>query len=183
MDNRYLMGMPPLKHVVDDILTIPYNNTSVQTITLAKGVINPNYVSSNTDVRNGSKITKITLLIDIICANPFDSVNNVFYDWYVAFNIAGSQSLPNPNSVGGSDLLQQVFHQEQGCMQFMNTGGPTSPVIQGPQVIRLELNIPRAWQILNRDDQIQLLVQKSIMNTVGNQFNFKVKAIFKEIYP
>lgn len=176
------MAMPPLKHVVDDLLTIPYNNTSVQTITLAKGVINPNYVSSNTDVRNGSKITKITLLIDVVSNLPWDTCGFLLYDWYVAFNIAGAQTLPNPNAVGGSDILQQVFHQDQGAIQFMgqNTIGS---VINQIHVIRLELNIPKSWQIINRDDQIQLLVQKSIMNNSSNNFNFKVKAIYKEIYP
>lgn len=183
MDNRYSMGMPPLKHVIDDILNIPYNNTSVQTITLAKGTINPNYTTTNTDVRNGSKITKITILIDIITNVCNDTASVCFYDWYVAFNIAGAQTLPNPNSVGGTDLLGQIFHQDQGALQMVGTNtGPVSAII-GPQVIRLELNIPRAWQVINRDDQLQLLVQKSSMNNSANAFQFKVKAIYKEIYP
>lgn len=175
------MGMPPLKHVIDDLLAIPYNNVSVQTITLAKGTINPNYVTTNTDVRNGSKITKITLEIDIIPTVSYDANQLCFYDWYIAFNVAGAQTLPNPNTVGGSDLLNQVFHQDQGIFQFVsaNNSGP----VNSAHVIRLSLNIPRTWQVLNRDDQIQLLVQKSALATTGNSLQFKVKCIYKEIYP
>lgn len=183
MDNRSSMGMPPLKHVVDDLLNIPYNNTSVQTITLAKGVINPNYVSSNTDVRNGSKITKITILIDCIPLLVSDTSDVMIFDWYVAFNIAGAQALPAPNSVGGSDLLQQVFHQDQGMIQLVNNSGVGIAATNTPYVVRLELNIPRAWQVLNRDDQIQLLVAKSALLNTSNAMYFKVKAIYKEIYP
>lgn len=171
---------PPLKHVVDDLLTITPANGSVQTITLVKGTINPNYITNNTDVRKGSLVRSINLLIDFGINNPFDANGTIIYDWYIGFNIANAQTLPNPNSVGGSDLAPQVFHQDHGLFP-LTTINTSTGVVQPPHLIRLNLKIPKSWQRINVDDQIQLVIQKSV--AVGTALLAKVKVIYYEVYP
>lgn len=174
------MVMPPQKHVVDDLLAIPYNNVSTQFITLVKGKLNPDYTASNTDVRAGSKVTKLTLQVDVCPLFPTDSTNAVQYDWYIAYNIANAQTLPAPNAVGGSDVLSQIFHQDGSYIQMLNSG---TGVWQKGDVYRLSLAIPTSWQTINRDDQIVFGIIKSSMNNTSNALEVKLKCIYKEIYP
>lgn len=173
------MGIPPLKHVVDDLLTITPATASVQTITLAKGTINPNYITNNTDIRNGSIIRSMTLQLDISVNNPTDANGSIDYDWYVGFNIANAQSLPNPNSVGGSDLAPQIFHQDQGQFGMSTTAG--TGVCPASHVVRLVLKVPRSWSKFANDDQLQFRIQKSVTN--GTALLVKLRAIYYEIFP
>lgn len=179
-----IMVFPPLKHVVDDLLLIPAATVATQIITLAVGTINPNYTSSNTNVRNGSKVTRLNLMLDIAPTFGADVDAFVLYDWYIAFNIAGAQSLPAPNAVGNSDYLTQVFHQDQGVFQLIPTVNPATG-ISNSHVIRLTLDIPKAWQVVNKDDTIEFHIIKSVMGNVAanSGLQVKLKCIYKEIFP
>lgn len=173
------MGIPPLKHVLDDLFSIAAATSSVQIVTLAVGTINPNYYSNNNNVRNGSKITKINLLLDFTpyATVPTDADVQMQYDWYVAFNINGAQVLPNPNAVGSSSLQSQVFHQDQGTFNFNGSNTNSMP----SHVVRLTIDVPRTWQQLNENDTIEFRIQKSVMAT--QQLGVKLKCIYKEIFP
>lgn len=175
------MGYPPLKHVLDDLFSIAPATTATQVVTLAVGTINPNYIGTNNQVRNGSLVTKLTILLDIgpTANTPLDADGSLFYDWYIAFNIAGAQALPNPNAVGGSVLAPQVFHQDQGMFDFTNSGTVVS--YPAAHVIRVEVNVPKSWQRLNDTDTIELRFQKSAM--ISQTLNVKLKCIYKEIFP
>lgn len=172
--------IPPLKHVVDDLLNIPAATASVQIVTLAVGTVNPNYVVNNNNVRNGSLVTKMTLLLDISPSGGLttDASFNMYYDWYICFNIAGAQVLPAPNSVGGSVLAPQIFKQEQGIFAFANAVQTSYPA---PHVLRIDLSIPRSYQRINDTDTIEFRIQKSVMTSQA--LNIKLKCIYKEIFP
>lgn len=173
------MGIPPLKHVLDDLLVIPAATVTDQVLIIAKGTINPNYYANNNQVRNGSIITSLNILIDFYITDALNDADFAqLYDWYVAFNINGAQTLPNPNNVGSSPLQSQIFHQDQGVFPLTTANATAFPA---PHLIRLKLDIPKMWRQINDNDQLELHIIKSIQGS--NKLNAKIKIIYKEIFP
>lgn len=171
------MVQPPKKHIVDNLINIPAANTSVQILTLAVGTFNPNYVTNSNNVKAGSKIAKMLLQIDAVAYPPNDANSALIFDWFVCFNIAGAQTFAAPNSAASDTKTNQIFHQEQGILSLPTALGGVPP----PYVMRLSIDIPKSWQILNDLDTIELHIAKNVL--VSAAFFFKVKAIYKEIYP
>lgn len=173
------MAQPPLKHVLDDLLVIPAGNVTDQVVILAKGTLNPTYYTNNNQVRNGSIITSMNILIDFYITDALNDADfALLYDWYIGFNINGAQTMPNPNSVGSTPLQSQIFHQDGGVFPLTTASATAFP---GVQLIRLNLKIPKMWHQVNENDQIELHVIKSIQ--ASNKLNCKIKVIYKEIFP
>lgn len=146
-------------------------------VQLAVGTINPNSYTTQAQCRNGSKVTKLTLQLDIVD----DSIVSVvdYYDWYVWFNIGGTQTRPTANAINSSTLKNQVFHidgtvTDQIVFTAAGFGQPWK------NSWRVEINIPRAWQQVNENDVIELVVLGG-PNTAHS--SVKVKCIYKEIFP
>lgn len=110
-----------------------------------------------------------------------NNVNSIEYiDWYVWFNIGGTQSRPFPDvTVDTSNLRNQIFHQD-GTIAFNTDATFVGFVPIWKNSWRLELNVPRAWQQLNENDKLELVIGGG-----ANAANIyiKVKIIYKEIYP
>lgn len=144
---------------------------------IAIGTINPNSYVTPQQVRNGSKITKLSLQIDYID----DSIvsENSTVDWYVWFNIGGTQARPNPAAINSSVIKNQVFHQD-GTMTdalIFSNAGYGQP---WKNSWRLEVNVPRSLQQINESDTIEFVIQGG-PNTAHS--NIKFRCIYKEIFP
>lgn len=168
------MGIPPLKHVIDDQV-LGGNFSTTQVLTLAQGTVNPNSYTTPLQVRNGSIIRQIILQIDF----QGGSTSANFMDWYVWFNIAGAQARPNPNSVNISAIKNQVFHQD-GCLYALISFTAVSVVAPNINKWRVVIDIPKSFQQINENDAIELVWITSNNNA---QDNIKIKAIYKEIFP
>lgn len=171
--------MPPLKHVIDNIFVgtnSSYAGGAANVTQIAIGTINPNSYTTQQQVRNGSIIKKITLQIDLMSTNT-NSID--IFDWFVWFNIGGTQPRPTANLVNPSVIKNQVFHQD-GCMftvQVTSAVGVWTPRVSS---WRVEINIPRSLQQINENDVIEL-VQQGGAN--ASNTHMKVKVIYKEIFP
>lgn len=176
------MAQPPLKHVLDDLLVIPAGTVTDQVLVIAKGTLNPTYYTNNNQVRNGSIITSLNIMIDFYITDALNDADfALLYDWYVGFNINGAvsgQALPAPNAVGSSPIQSQIFHQDQGVFPLTTASATAFP---SPHLIRLKLDIPRMWRQINENDQLELHIIKSIQGS--NKLNAKIKIIYKEIFP
>lgn len=159
------------------MVNIPPANTSVQIVTLAVGAFNPNYVTNANNVKAGSKVASLHLQIDAIAYPPNDTNSALIFDWFICFNIAGSQTFVAPNTVASDTKTNQIFHQDQGMLSLPTAVGGVPP----PYVWRGVVKIPKSWMIVNDTDTIELHIAKSAMATCA--LYFKIKAIYKEIYP
>lgn len=171
------MTMPPLKHIIDNNNGLVNISSTPNVTTIAVGTINPNSYSTPSQVRNGSLVKKLTVQLDIIDTNP-SSIE--YIDWYLWFNIGGTQSRPFPDlTVDTSNLRNQIFHQD-GTACYFGQATAASYVVPWKNSWRLEVNVPRAWQQLNENDKIELVVGGGA-NVAG--ILIKVKVIYKEIFP
>lgn len=171
--------MPPLKHVIDNIFVgtnTSYAGGAPNVTQIAIGTVNPNSYTTQQQVRNGSIIKKITVQIDLF-SNSHDTVD--IYDWFIWFNIGGTQARPTANLVNPSVIKNQVFHQD-GALFTANQD--TAIGVWLPRIAswRVEINIPRSLQQINENDVIEL-VQQGGAN--ASTTNMKVKVIYKEIFP
>lgn len=173
------MGIPPQKHVVDSGST-SVTSTAKTSFEIAKGVINPDYSANPSNVRVGSIIKGIVLQFDAVMDVGASNANNIYLDWYVGFNIDGQQTaqLPNPGSVGSSDIMQQIFHEDGAILKVPSTASVNSQW-QNPVSWRLYIKVPKSWEKLNRGDQIQLYFKFD----TAQKCWIKVKAIYYEIFP
>lgn len=173
------MGMPPQKHVIDPGSTT-VTSTTKTSLEIVKGVLNPDYSANPTNVRVGSIVTGLNIQIDVCTDIASTNANPVYFDWYICYNIDGQQTaqLPNPGSVGTSDLLGQIFH-EDGALIPISGAASTGGTNARNASWRLYVAIPRGYQKIMRGDLIQLVFK---FDTAIKMW-FKAKVIYKEIYP
>lgn len=166
--------MPPMKHILNDSITLTNNNT-IQSLDIAVGTLNPDPYTTNNVVKAGSVVGDIHLLLDIVqeAASP---TNNPQVDMYVWFNVAGAQTKPVPGNEGSSDLKNQIFWQEQA--QLDHYVG-TSPWINKWRAV---IKVPKWARQLNKDDKIQFVWQWTGMQA-SVAVDHKWKFIYKEYYP
>lgn len=167
--------IPPLKHVVENTNT-GANVSTVQTFDICEGVINPNPYTTATNVRNGSLVKNISIEVDF-----FDySIATIYFDFYVWFNINGTQTVVNPaGGVNISHTKNQVFHQ--GGSMIANAQATAVGVYAGnPIKFRFNLAIPKSWQQVNEGDKIQFVF---VSSQNSNTSSIKFRAIYKEIFP
>lgn len=169
--------MPPLKHIIDNNNGLVNISSTPNVTTIAVGTINPNSYSTPSQVRNGSLIKKLTIQLDIIDANT----NSIEYiDWYVWFNIGGTQARPFPDStVDTNNLRNQIFHQD-GMLAYNASVTAAGYIPIWKNSWRVELNVPASWQQLNENDKIELVIGGGANTT---EIAIKVKVIYKEIFP
>lgn len=171
-----MRGYPPIKHVIDRQSGPDNISATPKVIAFAVGTVNPNSYSNDTQCRNGSIITNAILQIDII-DQQLNSLD--FIDWYVWFNIGGTQTRPQANLVNSSTLKNQVFHQDGGLFVSLQATAVGSTV-PWKGSWRLPLKIPKALQQLNENDTLELVIQGG---PNSSSVTTKVKIIYKEIFP
>lgn len=171
-----MRGYPPIKHVIDRLDTGQNTFATPKVYPFAVGTVNPNSYSNDTQCRNGSIITKVTLQLEI-ADQAFNSLDG--FDWYVWFNIGGTQARPQANLVNSSTLKNQVFHQD-GCFILNPQATAVGSTALWKNAWRIEINIPRAFQQLNENDAMELVILGGSNQTTSS---FKVKIIYKEIFP
>lgn len=176
--DRLTVAIPPLKHVVDQVVTNANISAAFQVFPICVGTINPNSYATATQCRNGSLVKKLTLQIDVVDLNGSGGAPNEI-DWYIWFNIGGVQARVNPNLINGSVTKNQIFHQD-GAMICMNI--ITAVGIEVPWVHkwRVEIMIPRSLQQINENDAIEAVFSSSV-NAATTSIKFR--AIYKEIFP
>lgn len=169
------MGIPPLKHVVDDLLVNGNISAVPQVFPIAVGTVNPNSYVTPQQVRNGSIIGALTLQIDITDSqvNSLDTI-----DWYVWFNIGGTQPRPNPGATNASTLKNQIFHQD-GCMA-LNTDLAAGSFQNIAKSWRTTVLVPKMYRQLNENDVIEFVAQGG---AAGAFTSIKFRCIYKEIFP
>lgn len=168
------MGIPPLKHVIDQQV-VQANMFTTQNFPIAQGTINPNSYTTAYQVRNGSIISQIIVELDFL--DQTAGVN--FFDWYVWFNIGGTQARPNPNSVNVSVIKNQIFHQDGALWANISaTAVGYLPIWTGKW--RIVIDVPKAWRQVNENDTIEFVYITST-NTASS--SLKAKIIYKEIFP
>lgn len=143
---------------------------------LAVGTENPDPYTNATNVRNGSIIRAITIQFDVSSKMQSD-VDAI--DWYVGFNIAGQQTMPDPTAVNASKIKNQIFHQDGALFeaaQITAAGFGNCP----RAVFRVTIAVPRAYQQINLGDQIELHM-KSQYN--AGTITYRLLAVYKEIFP
>lgn len=166
-----------MKHITDDSLT--WSNASNQFITLVKGALNPDPYTNANNVRAGSIVRHIEIMIDYGTDTSSDATGLHQYDWYVWYNVNQAQVQPIPNSVNVSHLKNQVFQQGSGQFGLAKTASATV-IPPAHHVIRLSINIPKWAQQINDGDAIELVFAQ---NNSTNNWTAKVKSIYKEIFP
>lgn len=171
------MGIPPQKHVIDTGAT-SITSTTKSTIECVKGVLNPDYTANPSNVRVGSIVTGIMIEMDVAADIASINANPVYFDWYVGYNIDGAQTQPNPGSVGSSDLMGQVFH-EDGALFPLNSAVQTAAGTIKLATWRTYVSIPKGYQKLMRGDIINIVFKFD----TAVKFWLKAKIIYKEIYP
>lgn len=170
--------MPPQKHVIESGV-VNNASTSQTSMLIAKGVINPDPYTTNTDCRAGSILGSMTFQIDVVPAGSDTGPLNVYFDWFVMFNINDQQTPPTADAVmssSGADLINQIWHQD-GCYIAV----PTAVNVADYQVKQWRLNItpPPQWKLLNRGDTVRLYFKFSNAATMG----VKIRVIYKEYFP
>lgn len=169
-----VMRIPPLKHVNDDFISIA--NNVLQTVDLAVGTLNPDPYTNQNNVKNGSIVTGLELLIDVAWETLNAGSTPDTLDWYVWFNVNGAQTNPTPGATNASHLKNQIFHEEQD-MHYVPISGNT--VLMPNKLWRAHISIPRGYQQINEGDKIQLCFKKTLSYTC----DIKIKCIYKEIFP
>lgn len=171
-----MRGYPPIKHIIDSFQTGQNVFATPLVIPLAIGTVNPNSYSNPTQCRNGSIITKLTVQLDFM-DSQFNSLDA--YDWYIWFNIGGTQARPQANLVNSSTLKNQVFHQD-GFIVFNPQATAVGSTALWKNSYRLDLNIPRGLQQLNENDTIEIVI---LGGPNAGSLMVKAKVIYKEIFP
>lgn len=177
-----LSARRPIKHVLDDVLT---NKAGVAqyTINLVKGVtLADPYGAAQSEVNAGSAVIthielEVAVWIDATSVSPTVWWDDFFC--YIWFNIAGAQTKPTGYSVGTNDLKSQVFWQHWGKLGTAN--GVASNYGAASESIRffhISLQIPKAYQTINKDDQIQFVIDWPTQAAAIH--NMRLQAIFKE---
>lgn len=172
-----MRGMPPQKHVIDPGAT-SITSTTKSTIECVKGVLNPDYSANPTNVRVGSLVTGLVIQLDINADVAITNANPVYFDWYLGYNIDGAQTQPNPGSVGSSDLMSQVFH-EDGVLFTINSVAGTGSSNAPRATWRTYVKIPKQYQKLMRGDIINIVFKFD----TAVKFWLKAKVIYYEIFP
>lgn len=168
------MPIPPMKHINNNSITLTNNNT-VQTMVLAKGVLNPDPYTNQNNVKAGSIIGDIHLFLDI--GEEASSVNgNPQGDMYMWFNVAGAQTQPTPGNEGASDLKNQIFWMEQFQLEHVASLEPWI------HKFRTIIRVPKWARQLNKDDQIEFVFKMTGM-VASQSVDFKEKSIYKEYFP
>lgn len=171
--------MPPQKHIIDSGATSVTSSTQTL-LEIAKGVMNPDPFTNPTNVRAGSIIGQLTVQLDVVLDRTiFGNYDALYFDWYVGYNINGSQTMPTADNVMGSagaDLLNQVFHQDGCIFSFADT---TTTAEQTVKSWRLNIDIPKAWKKVNRGDTINLYFK---FNAAIKSW-VKIRVIYKEYFP
>lgn len=153
-------------------------STTQSTFEIAKGVLNPDYSANPSNVRVGSIVKGIVIQLDVVADTTDSNTNPVYFDWYVGYNIDSAQTVPTAGSVGSSDLMSQVFHEDGALLKFPTVAG-TNGQYQNIPTWRLYVRIPKSWEKLMRGDKIFLAFK---FDTAVKCW-VKIKAIYYEVYP
>lgn len=168
--------IPPLKHVIQSSQIGVNTGASDLVIDLAEGVENPDPYANFTNVRNGSLIKQMHIMVDYDDSN----VNTpIVSDWYVWFNINGAQTRPVAANTNASHLKNQIFHQD-GALTSLTQATSVGVTDHLIAKWRLVINIPRAFQQINLGDKIQFVFRNNNNTTLNN---LKLLVIYKEIFP
>lgn len=170
----------PIKHILDDFIVNEAGNV-IRNIPLVRGVTAADpYGAAQSQVNAGSAvITSIELIFDAF-PNVHTAATADIYDrfhWYIWFNVAGSQTRPDPIQAGISDLKNQIIHQDC-AVSNTSTAVLNSPAMQATLLKwHLRINIPKWAQKINKDDQIELVY---FWTDPAANHDFQLKAIFME---
>lgn len=173
----------PIKHVIDTGLTdVNGTNYSGNALALVKGVApSPDpYAVPQNQVNAGSAIVShLKIWMDLWINNKTTASTGALanlVDFYIWFNIAGGQTRPSPQSIGTSDLKNQVFHTGS---TILGSSAVTSNQLNIADYVRYEIDlvIPKWAQKINKDDQIELVTMNDHADLT---FNMKLKVIFME---
>lgn len=166
------------KHVVD-IATTQITSSAKQGFTLMLGAINPIPYTNPTNVGVDSHVFGMSLMLEV---SPGTSVANanghMQIDWFVAFNIAGNQTFPDPGNTGTSVINNQIFHEDQ-AMFVIPTASTANPSTFQPAKWNVNVRIPKAWTRFGQNDQILFQIKCD----TADQYLFKLKLIFTEFLP
>ncbi len=91
-----------------------------------------------------------------------------FINWYIA-KLRGGQAvsdLPNPGETGGSDLRNQIFHEEKGL-----SGSADGT----PMVFKGVIAVPKIYRRMRSGDSFHIIIRSPTSDV-----NFCVKAIYNE---
>lgn len=166
------MGIPPLKHIVESLILSEAGNVT-RAIDLAVGTLNPDPYTNANNVRNGSIIRQLIVEIDAAVAAGTINEQSAL-DWYVWFNIAGSQTVVSPTLLNASTTKNQVFKQDGSLIEHTQSGGVWL------HKWRLVIDIPRSYQQINDLDKIQFVYRWFGADSVHD---LKYRFIYKEIFP
>lgn len=122
-------------------------------------------------------VRKLTIQLDIVDDSIVSDIS--YYDWYVWFNIGGVQARVNPAIVNPSVTKNQIFHLDGAIADniVFTAVGYGQP---WKNSWRLELSVPPAFQRINENDVIELVIQGG-----PNAAHSSIKStiIYKEIFP
>ncbi len=165
MPRRMLRLRPVMsqKHVVD---AEGSQVTTQSTVDLVEVVDNPTVAATN-EVPVGSTVNSIYLRVEALHAAGAGRPN--FYI-YVMKNPGANLSLPQANSVGGSDEKRFIIHQEMVMLSGDAGNGLPRTIFAG--VIR----IPRGYKRFGIKDKLQLALRGG---TSSMTYDFCVQCIYK----
>lgn len=168
---------PPFKHIVQGIVFAEAGNV-IRTIQIARGVLNPDPFINVTNCKAGSILGSISCFIDI-GYEPNVAIGADTLDWYIGYNIDASQTIGDPQAVGGSHLRNQIFRMDQ-AVRNGNTVASTTVVPPKDIVFRFVLSIPRTWKQINDGDTLNFVYKFSNAAAVHD---VKTLFIYKEYFP
>ncbi len=145
-----------VKHVVDSSATLAAN-TKLQLI-LVKAVDTP-ILANQPDVAVGSTVNSIFLKLEVSSNEVADLGAIPNFYMYVIKNPANELVTPVPNAVGANDKKKFVIHQEMVMIENTGQGGNPRVVFAGV------IKIPRGYKRFGFEDQLQLVVFGSALNT------------------
>lgn len=167
------MVQPPIKHIVNS--NALGQASGANTVIIAKGVLNPDPYTNNTDVKAANKIFGVTVQIDYTPAQNAP-VGDYLFDWYIGFNINGAQPMPTVGNTGASHINSQIFHEDGAIQQ---NGAVTASTVG--KTWRFRLALPKSWSSFNDGDQLEFHYLTA--GPASAAHDIKWKFIFKEIYP
>lgn len=189
-----VLRIPPMKHILQDDIDSVDMGTTVQSIDLAVGTINPNpFVTPYSQVKAGSYITKIHFVMGWTVDPSQQAVSSAvrsILKWHVIFNINGTQTLPPTNDLGSSHIKNQIFRTGSAIFNYQTGNFTLNTNSQPGELRRCEydfvLAIPRQYQQINAGDKITLRWQ--FWNYAAGadprpDKNFSGTFIYKEIFP
>ncbi len=160
------MGLGSIIDSMKNVKTFAVGTTGTQqTILVAKAVDTP-VTSSDSDVKRGSVIKAVYMVLDGCGLGGTGVLNNMTF--YLFKNVGANLTAPAPVSVGTSNEKRFVFRQWQ-FMIMRNQDGNTPFHWEG------WIKIPKKYQRMATDDRIDIIVA----NTAAVTGHFSGMFIYK----